>query len=96
MPRRFDLEKSKSEDLETEEVKKEATSSSIHDPRSAILHDSRAFVFIRGLNISARVGAAGRVALPAKETRLQEARFKRRSRIPWRPWRLGGEDSSKS
>jgi hypothetical protein len=53
--------------------------STIHDPRSAILHDSGAFVFIRGLNISARIGAAGRIALPAKETSLQEARFKRRS-----------------
>jgi hypothetical protein len=31
----------------------------ISDPRSAILHDSRAFVSIRGLKISARVGAAG-------------------------------------
>jgi hypothetical protein len=54
--------------LVIEEEDEEAACSSIHNPRSAILHDSRAFVSIRGFIIILQESAR-RVASPNRQKR---------------------------
>ena len=87
----------KTEDLETVEARSDAASSSyspghliradLWGQRSLPFCNPRSFSFAsirvhsRFEHLCKMSALRGRIALPAKETRLQEARFKRRSRI---------------